>query len=176
LFCERPSDLKARAQTYSNYKHHNTIQFLIAVSQQGVISFLSKGWGGRVSDKYLTENCGILNNLLPEDHVLADRGFTVSESVGIYCAELKIPPFTRCRKQLQQIEVYESRKLASVRIHVERIIGLLRGKYRFLKSTIPISMMMRDEAGTVSQIYKVVAICCALCNCCESAVPYPIKC
>ena len=60
VFCERPSDLMARAQTFSNYKHHNTVKFLIAITPQGVISFVSKGWGGRVSDKHLTENCGIL--------------------------------------------------------------------------------------------------------------------
>ena len=48
FFCERPSDLMARAQTYSNYKHHNTVNFLIATTPQGVISFVSKGWGGSV--------------------------------------------------------------------------------------------------------------------------------
>ncbi len=82
VFCERPSDLMARAQTYSNYKHHNTIKFLIATSPQGAISFISRGWGGRVSDKHLTENGGLLTHLQPGDQVLADRGFTVEESVG----------------------------------------------------------------------------------------------
>ena len=43
VFCERPSDLMARAQTYSHYKHHNTVKFLIAISPQGVISYISKG-------------------------------------------------------------------------------------------------------------------------------------
>ena len=59
VFCERPRDLMARAQTYSHYKHHNTVKFLIGITPQAVIAFVSKGWGGRVSDKYLTENCGI---------------------------------------------------------------------------------------------------------------------
>ena len=55
----------ARAQTYSNYKHHNTVKFLIGITPQGVISFVLKGWGGRVSDKHLTatENCGLLSHL-----------------------------------------------------------------------------------------------------------------
>ncbi len=66
LFCER-SDLMARAQTYSQYKHHNTIKFLIGISPQGIITYVSKGWGGRVSDKHLTENCGLLNLILPGD-------------------------------------------------------------------------------------------------------------
>ena len=37
---------------------------------------------------YLTENCGILDNLLPGDQILADRGFNVPESVGLHCAEI----------------------------------------------------------------------------------------
>ena len=36
---------------------------------------MSESWGGRVSDKYLTEKCGILDKLLPGDVVLAVRGF-----------------------------------------------------------------------------------------------------
>ena len=47
-----------------------------------MIIFISKAWGGRASDKHITENCGILSNLLPGDEVLADHGFTVSETVG----------------------------------------------------------------------------------------------
>ena len=100
VFCERPKSLKARAQTWSNYKHHNTVKFLIAIAPQGVISFVSKGWGGRASDKHITENSGILSHLLPRDQILADRGFNVEETAGLYCAEVKIPPFTNGKKQV----------------------------------------------------------------------------
>ena len=64
IFTDRPSSLIARAMTWSNYKHHNTVKLLIGITPQGVISFLSKAWGGRVSDKHLTENCGLLNKLI----------------------------------------------------------------------------------------------------------------
>ena len=77
VFCERPKSLKARAQTWSNYKHHNTVKFSVAITPQGAISFVSKGWGGRASDQHITENCGILSHLLPGDQILADRGFNV---------------------------------------------------------------------------------------------------
>ena len=46
IFIERPSNVNARAQTWSNYKHHNTAKYFIAVTPQVSISFISRGWGG----------------------------------------------------------------------------------------------------------------------------------
>ena len=59
VFCERHKSLRARAQTWSNYKHHNTIKFLIAITPQGTITFVSKGWDGHASDQHIAENCGV---------------------------------------------------------------------------------------------------------------------
>ena len=95
VFIERPGDLLARASTWSNYKHHNTVTFLIGICPQGVISFISKAWGSHTSDNYLTDNCHIVNRLLPGDIVLADRGFNISESVALHGAKLEIPAFTK---------------------------------------------------------------------------------
>ena len=35
VFIERPTNLLARAQTFSSYKHHNTIKVLIGITPQG---------------------------------------------------------------------------------------------------------------------------------------------
>ena len=64
IFIERPSNLFARACTWSSYKHHNTVKVLLGTTPQGVISYVSGTWGGRVSDKYITEHCGILNKII----------------------------------------------------------------------------------------------------------------
>ena len=88
--------------------------------------FLYIGWGGRVSDKHLTENCAILNYLQPGDQILADRGFTVQDLVGLYCAEVKVPPFTKGKKQLSRLESDTACQLSRVRIHVERFVWFLR--------------------------------------------------
>ena len=44
IFIERPTNLLARAQTFSSYKHHNTVKYLIGITPQGSISFISEGW------------------------------------------------------------------------------------------------------------------------------------
>jgi len=172
IFIERPSSLPARAQTWSNYKHHNTVKYLIGITPQGSIAFISQGWGGRTSDVHLTENSGLLKKLLPGDIILADRGFTIQESIGLYCAEVKLPPFTRGKKQLTKVEVDAARRLSRVRIHVERVIGMLRQKYMILQSTLPICMLTSDEAEKLSTIDKIVTICSALCNCCDSVISF----
>lgn len=84
----------------SNYKSHNTVKFLIGIIPQGVVFCLSKGWNGQISDKEPRENYGLLNFLGPGEIVLADREFMVQDSVGLCCAELKSPPFTRGRKTI----------------------------------------------------------------------------
>ena len=50
VFIQRPTSLTARGQTYSNYKNHNTIKFLVAITPIGAVSFISNCWRGRVSD------------------------------------------------------------------------------------------------------------------------------
>lgn len=171
IFIDRPSNLKARAQTYSSYKHHNTVKYLIGITPQGSVSFISEGWGGRVSDKHLTENSGLLNNLLPGDTVLADRGFDIKDSVGLYCATVTLPAFTKGKKQLSGIEVEQTRRIANIRIHVERVIGNLRQKYSFLSNTQPIDYLLSKPGESVTTLDKVVTVCCSLTNLCNSVVP-----
>lgn len=46
IFLEKPKNMRARAQTYSQHKHHDTVKYLISVTPQGVIIFVSTGWEG----------------------------------------------------------------------------------------------------------------------------------
>ena len=104
--------------------------------------------------------------------MLADRGFNIHDSVGLMCAEVKLPASTRGKKQLSKMDVDKSRQLARVRIHVERVIGVVRQKYTILQSTLPVNFIMCCDSENTSAIDKVVLICCALCNCCESVVSF----
>ena len=171
IFIEKPKNYKARSQTYSQYKSHNTVKYLISITPQGTISFVSKGWGGRTSDKHITQNSGYLEKLSAGDVVLADRGFNIGDDVGLFNARLKIPAFTKGKQQLHPSELESTRGLAAVRIHVERCIGFVRNKYTILQSTIPITLCQTPALGDIPTIDKMVTVCCALCNMCPSVVP-----
>ena len=95
VFCHKPKNHWAKAETFSSYKHHNTVKFLIGVTPQGVISFVSKAWRGRTPDKHLTENCGVMKYLLPGDVILADTAFDNGDSAALFGATVEIPAFTK---------------------------------------------------------------------------------
>ena len=148
---------------------------MIGITPQGSISFVSNAWGGRTSDKYLTDNCGILKKLLPGDLVMADRGFTIQESLMLQKAELAIPAFTKGKDQLDAVDVEQTRRIANVRIHVERVIGLLRRKYTILSGILPIDFLQCDPTGSqeakIPMIDRIITVCAALTNLSNGIVP-----
>jgi hypothetical protein len=155
VFIQRPQGLLNRAVTYSNYKSHNTTKFLVCISPKGSIMFVSPCYGGRASDRFITNNSGFLGYLLPGDSVMADRGFTIQNDLLPYGVSLNIPVFRRGLKQLHKVDVIKTRRIATVRIHVERVISKLKN-FRILKCVIPTTL--------VPLLDDIVMVCCALCN------------
>ncbi len=135
------------------------------------MSFLSRAYCGRVSDKHITEHSGFLDKILPGDIVLADRGFDVQESVGLKGAEVKIPSFTKRRAQMNAFEIESTRNIAHFRIHVERVIGLVRNKYTILSGILPLDYM-QSSGSEIPTVDKIATVCCCLTNLCESVVPF----
>ena len=70
LFIEKPSNLFVESCTWFRYKHYNTPKYLISITPQGIINFISNGWRGRLSDKHIVEHSGYLRNFLLGDVVL----------------------------------------------------------------------------------------------------------
>ena len=122
IYIERPSNLNARGQTWSNYKHTNTIKYLIGITPARAVNFLSRGWSGKVSDKEITNRSNFYDFVQNGDMVMADREFTIEEELATRCAIWKIPAFTKSKKQMSAKDVHNSRKISNVRIHVERVI------------------------------------------------------
>ncbi len=162
LYIETPSNFTAQSLTWSSYKHHNTVKFLVAISPTGFISYVSEAWGGRTSDRTITEKSGFLSLLNKGDLVLADKGFTVGDLINKRGAFLNIPPFLNSvLGQFTVDEVYQTQNIAEVRIHVERAIGRVK-QFHILDPNIPLSL--KSSLGT---IFKV---CCYLSNLSEPLV------
>ena len=155
VFIQRSKNLVARAQTYSNYKSHNTLKFLVGIAPSGAFTYISKSWGGRASDKTITLEDGLLEMLDHGDLVLADRGFLAAEELGVKGVSLAMPAFTKGKKQLSRKEVEKSRQLSRFRIHVERAIRRLK-IYHIMSNKMPISLCRYANS--------IAVICAALCN------------
>ena len=154
LFIEVPSSIRAQSQTWSEYKHHNIWKALIGISLNGAITFVSKFWSGCVSDKEITQKCGVLALMEPGDNIMADRGFDIDKLLppGV---SLNIPPFKGTRDQLTPVEAEEMAHTASARIHVERAIVCVK-HFHILDGLLPLSLH-----PIANQIFTV---CCFLTN------------
>ena len=151
IFIEVPSSMKSQSQTWSEYKHHNTYKALIGISPSGCVTFVSKLWSGKVSDKEITLKSGVLALLEEGDTVMADRGFDI-EDILPSGVSLNIPPFKGTRSQLTSKEVEKTACIASVRIHVERAIGRIKN-YHILDGVLSLSLHpLADQIFTVCSL------------------------
>lgn len=169
LFTEKPGVKEAVIKLYSNYKHHYTVKELVGITSFGTISFISKPYTGRTSDKFITEQCGLLDKLNNNDLVLADRGFTVRQAVEDRGAVLKVPDSSSKKKQLSSTAVERTRALASIRNEVERSIGSLRQKSGILSTRLPITLLNHEHNGE-NVLNMLVTVACALFNLCPSII------
>ena len=155
IFIETPSSLDVAAMCWSNYKHHYTIKYLIGITPNGAVSFLSECYSGRSSDVFIVKDSNFLNCLQPNDQVMADRGFKIADLMNFYQCSLAIPPSKHTNLQMTKHDVHSTSKIANVRIYVEQAIKRMKD-YRFLSTEVPILLL--------PHIDYIVTVCAALTN------------
>ena len=154
IFTEMPTSYRSQSATFSSYKHHNTAKALVGIAPSGAVTFVSDLYAGRSTDLQITRHCGILDLLEPGDDLMADRGFEIDDYLpqGV---TLNIPPFLEGAPQLTLEKELETRRIASVRVHVERAINRIKN-YRILQTVFQLSM--------AADFNKIWVICCYLTN------------
>ena len=114
VFIERPKPLDCQAATWSDYKHHHTIKFLVGISPSVFITFLSSCYGGRASDKFITKDSGFYDLLERDDVVMADRGFHIQEGLLLTFCNLQVPPGAQTKTHMTKKEVQKTKEIANL--------------------------------------------------------------
>ena len=126
--CEKPMGVAPKVHFYSNYKHGFRMKALVVCTPCGHICYISKAYGGRITDAQITIASEFLDKLEYGDLILADKGFpeikTAIDEKGKNVL-LVMPPFLE-NSEFTVEEVEETKNIASVRIHIERIMRRLR--------------------------------------------------
>ncbi|KAL4122397.1 hypothetical protein QTP88_014728 [Uroleucon formosanum] len=151
---EQPNTVEQRVYMFSRYKNAYTVKVLVAINPSGLICFLSKSYGGRSSDSFITNDSGFLLKLEPGDEVLADKGFPgIKVALEGSKSILVVPPILH-NGHFSEDEVLETYTVASVRIHIERIFPKLKTYLILNKITIDL----------LPYVDEVIHICCVLTN------------
>ena len=150
IFIQMPSNPTAQQLTFSNYKNHNTLKALVAITPSGAVCFVSDLFSGNISDKRLVAESGFLKLLEVGNSVVADRGFLIEDILppGI---TMNVPPLLNETGQLTDNEWTRTRRIASVCIHVERAIERIKN-YQVLHN------VSNNMHNSINQIFFVCAM------------------
>lgn len=152
--CEMPSSLLLNSELFSSYKNHVTFKGLVGIAPSGAITFVSQLYTGSISDREIVTRSGFLDLKFDDgDAIMADKGFTIEDILPLGVS-LNIPPFLGRHDQMPKEDVIATQQIASVRIHIERAINLIKN-YHIWDGDVALSLI-----GLINQMWSVCAFLC----------------
>ena len=136
---ERPSSLDNQSACYSQYKSRTTMKALIGITPSGATAFASELYPGSTSDKEIVIKSGLLHVLQPGDEIMADKGFLIKDELISGGATLVLPSFLKARKQFTKQEAEHNKRVASLRVLVERCMETIKN-WLIFDRRIPITL------------------------------------
>ena len=89
----------------------------MSIAPNGFINFVSKGYGGRSSDKQIVGKSGFMNEIRSGEKVMADKGFNISDLLALKHASLVKPPGRKSAFQMPKKDVLRTKEIANRRIY-----------------------------------------------------------
>ena len=112
---------------------------MIGCNPKGAVTFISDSFGGSASDRQIIEKSSLLDPrskpFAQGDAITANRGILVQDLFANQGVHVNTPNFLKGKSQLNPSEVLHDRRVASKRIHIERVIGLTK-RFKILKHGI----------------------------------------
>jgi hypothetical protein len=152
---QKPSNVDAQSVTWSQYKHKNTLKTMIGCTPRGTVSYISDS----ASDRQIIEKSPLLQHELHmferKDSIMADRGIMVQDLFAVQDVQVNTPTLLKGKSQLEPSEVVKDRRVASKRIHMERVIGLAK-RFKILKEDLPPGKLVLGS--------RIVFVCFSIAN------------
>ena len=160
-YIAKPSNPRLQQATWSTYKNANTVKVLVTGNPCGLISDTTPAYGGATSDRQIVERSTLIDKCQKGDSLMADRGFNVQDMFAPKGVTINIPAFLKGKDHLSGATLMKDRKLASERVHIERLIGLTK-TYKMLSQEL--------DARYVPLASEIFFVCAMLCNFRENIV------
>ena len=115
---------------------------------------MSKLFSGSISDKEIVRKSGFLEQINPEDRIMADKGFNIQDLLALRGAYLIAPPIMM-KDNISSCASTATQRVAAIRVHVERMIRKLKC-FVILRGVIPLTFK--------AYISSIIRVCAAIVN------------
>lgn len=126
---------------------------MVGCTPRGAVSYVSDAYAGSASNRQIIEDSELLdtsNNLFEKGDGIMAKDLFVNQDVFV-----NTPTMIKGKSQLEPEEIIKDRRVASKRIHIERVIGLSK-RFKILKTEHPPSKLHFSS--------RIIFICFCLVN------------
>jgi hypothetical protein len=155
---QKPKSAGPQRETFSTYKNKNTLKVMVGCTPRGTVSYVSDAYGGSTSDRQIMERsplCTESGIFWKNDSIMADQGIMVQDLFACKDVFVNTPTMLKGKSQLEPEVAHKDRKVASKRIHIERVIGLAK-TFKILKKDL--------NSKHITLGNRIIHVCFYMCN------------
>lgn len=150
---ERAPSLVHQSAMFSNNKNHNTYKYLVGISPDQSVTFVSELYEDSVSDEELVQNSGFLDLVEPGDEEMTDKGFKMSAEPKSKGPSLAVIPMkTSAVRRKKNRVAHKTQDIASAPECVKSVLSQINC-FKIFEGTVPLSL-----ADCVSQMWVVCGL------------------